>query len=491
MVSNSFPGTGKTSTARRMGKVYYDLGFLASAEVLECSATDLVGQYVGQTGPKTQKLFEKALGKVLFIDEAYRLATGHFAQEAMDEMVDCITKPTFANKLVVILAGYDADINRLMATNPGLTSRFPETMAFRPLKADECVDLLAGQLRGVKNKRGEGKLDVAVLDAPSPPFRAQLMRLFDVLAGLPNWANARDVKQIGKNIVGRIMRAGAPLTSSSTGLARRVSEACVVGEMEGMVRERAHRGQQHGANGRGGRHLFGGVPPPVASQAPGGSPPSRAAAGAGGAQGQKKPSSPPPPPPEKDEKVAKGREGSPGGGNEQRDAGVSDEVWEQLQRDRRAAEAKEREYEELAAKENELQKRIKSAEAEEKRESEERENQPADDAAPPRGMMDSDEQKKQERERRRFEKLAEKRKREEEEARRRAELQRRRKELEEIERRRKKMEEERKKEAKKQVCLRMMGVCCQGYVWRKQSGGYRCAGGAHWVSDGDIARYMM
>ena len=64
------PGTGKTSTARRMGKVYYDMGFLAKADVVECSAKDLIGEYVGQTGPKTQKLIESALGKVLFCDEA-------------------------------------------------------------------------------------------------------------------------------------------------------------------------------------------------------------------------------------------------------------------------------------------------------------------------------------------------------------------------------------------------------------------------------------
>jgi SpoVK/Ycf46/Vps4 family AAA+-type ATPase len=57
-------GTGKTTIARKMGQIYYDMGFLASAEVVECSASDLVAQYVGQTGPKTRKLLEKALGKV-------------------------------------------------------------------------------------------------------------------------------------------------------------------------------------------------------------------------------------------------------------------------------------------------------------------------------------------------------------------------------------------------------------------------------------------
>lgn len=102
----SIAGTGKTTTARKMGQVFYDMGFLSSTEVTECSASDLVGQYVGHTGPKTKKLFEKALGRVLFIDEAYRLSQGHFAQEAIDELVGITTQDKFRGKLVVILAGY-------------------------------------------------------------------------------------------------------------------------------------------------------------------------------------------------------------------------------------------------------------------------------------------------------------------------------------------------------------------------------------------------
>lgn len=62
----------------------YDMGFLATAEVVECSATDLIGQYIGHTGPKVKKQLDRGLGKVLFVDEAYRLAEGHFAKEAVD-----------------------------------------------------------------------------------------------------------------------------------------------------------------------------------------------------------------------------------------------------------------------------------------------------------------------------------------------------------------------------------------------------------------------
>ena len=75
------------------------MGILGTAEVVECSSSDMVAQYVGQTGPKTKKLFEKALGKVLFIDEAYRLGEGHFAQEAIDELVGLLTHPNFKSKL--------------------------------------------------------------------------------------------------------------------------------------------------------------------------------------------------------------------------------------------------------------------------------------------------------------------------------------------------------------------------------------------------------
>lgn len=133
-----------------MGQVYYDMGLLATHEVIETSVTDLVGQYVGQTGPKTQKVLEQALGKVLFIDEAYRLGQGRFSREAVDELVDCITKPRYAQKLIIILAGYDADINHLMSLNSGLSSRFPESIQFEPFPPSDCIQLLTRLLSKTK-----------------------------------------------------------------------------------------------------------------------------------------------------------------------------------------------------------------------------------------------------------------------------------------------------------------------------------------------------
>jgi len=150
-----FKGTGKTTTARKMGQVYYDMGFLSSTEVIECSASDLVGQYVGQTGPKTKAVFEKALGRVLFVDEAYRLGEGHFAKEAIDELVDIMTQERFRSKIVVILAGYDQDMNKLMTVNTGLSSRFPEEIVFCNMPAPRCLELLKGELKK-KNIRLDG-----------------------------------------------------------------------------------------------------------------------------------------------------------------------------------------------------------------------------------------------------------------------------------------------------------------------------------------------
>jgi hypothetical protein len=82
------------------------------------------------------------LGKVLFVDKAYRLGEGQFAKEAIDELVDSLIKPQFLGKLVVILAGYTKDMNRLLKVNPGLSSRFLEEIVFQNMTAEECLMLL-------------------------------------------------------------------------------------------------------------------------------------------------------------------------------------------------------------------------------------------------------------------------------------------------------------------------------------------------------------
>ncbi|KAL7793693.1 P-loop containing nucleoside triphosphate hydrolase protein [Trichoderma ceciliae] len=196
------PGTGKTTTARKMGKVYYDMGFLSKATVEECSATDLIGEFVGQTGPKVQKVLEKSLGRVLLIDEAYRFAEGRFAKEAIDEIVDCVTKPKYEGKLIIILAGYEHDINRLLSVNDGLTSRFPETIDFKPLEPDACFQLLVDLMRKRKTElSSKGKdMDISCLESPSTLFLSRCMATITSLTAVNGWASARDVKQLARSV---------------------------------------------------------------------------------------------------------------------------------------------------------------------------------------------------------------------------------------------------------------------------------------------------
>ena len=120
-----------------MGKVFYDIGFLLTLDVHEYSTTDLVAGYIGQTGPKIIQLLEKALGKVLFIDEAYRLGEGTFAVEVINELVNSLIKPRFVGKIIVILAGYKDSMNKLLSINQGLLSRFSEEIIFTNMELED------------------------------------------------------------------------------------------------------------------------------------------------------------------------------------------------------------------------------------------------------------------------------------------------------------------------------------------------------------------
>jgi SpoVK/Ycf46/Vps4 family AAA+-type ATPase len=190
------PGTGKTSTARKVGQIFYNMGFLSSDEVIECSASDMVGEYIGHTGPKVIELLEKALGKVLFIDEAYRLADGKFAQEAVAELVDCITKVRFANKLIIILAGYDEDIEKLMQSNRGMRSRFATEVLFRPMKPDQCLKHLTNCVAKVGIKIQE------VSEAELAPVLQQ----FAKLSASATWASGRSIESMAAKVIGHVFK---------------------------------------------------------------------------------------------------------------------------------------------------------------------------------------------------------------------------------------------------------------------------------------------
>lgn len=139
------PGTGKTTVARLLGRVFSALGLLSRPDVVEGSRADLVGEYLGQTATKTNQLVDKAVGGVLFIDEAYSLTgEGYSGGDAFGaEAVSTLLKRAEddRDKLVIVLAGYEEDMERFLARNQGLASRFTTRVAFPSYAPDELREI--------------------------------------------------------------------------------------------------------------------------------------------------------------------------------------------------------------------------------------------------------------------------------------------------------------------------------------------------------------
>ena len=140
MVFTGNPGTGKTMMARMMARIYRSLGILSKGQLVEVDRSGLVAGYVGQTAIKTQKAIEKAMGGVLFIDEAYALngrSENDFGQEAIDTVLKAMED--HRDDLVVIVAGYTDLMEKFIHSNPGLESRFNRFLLFPDYTTDEMM----------------------------------------------------------------------------------------------------------------------------------------------------------------------------------------------------------------------------------------------------------------------------------------------------------------------------------------------------------------
>ncbi len=148
MVFTGNPGTGKTTLARLVGKIYKELGILTHGEMTETDRSGLVAGYVGQTALKVKEVVEKAVGGILFIDEAYALASNgsnDFGGEAIDTLVKLMED--HRDNLVVIVAGYTEEMKRFLKSNTGLVSRFNRFIHFPDYSTQELVDILDGMAK--------------------------------------------------------------------------------------------------------------------------------------------------------------------------------------------------------------------------------------------------------------------------------------------------------------------------------------------------------
>jgi hypothetical protein len=358
-----------------------------------------------------------------------RLSEAHFAKEAMDELVGLLTQERFRGKMVVILAGYDQEMNSLMAVNPGLSSRFPEEVVFRNLSTAECLQVLAKQLR--KANIHPGQLE----DSASPEY-AEMNDLIQELSRVPSWGNARDLITLSKKMITLVLGSITDSLDDELTLAGEDAVSC--------TRQMLAALQERSANVPKIKQLdpFSNFPGPSL-------PP---------------PNDPPPPP--SIHTTTKTATAAPAIKKEHpsdgRDPGVSDAVWLQLQADKAAAEkAAQLWEEELRAMEQKRQEAIQR-EAAEKAFAKKLAEKQAKDAAEAAEL-------KRQREEARLRELRAKAERDRIAAM--------------LEQKRQEEMRKRQQEAKAQAKLRQMGVCVAGFQWIKQPSGYRCAGGSHFVGN--------
>jgi len=199
------PGTGKTTVARLYGRLLTALGMLRSGHLVEADRGVMVGEYVGHTAPRTTEVFRKALGGVLFIDEAYSLvppgASNDFGQEAVATLVKLMED--HRDEVVVIVAGYPDEMGRFIASNPGLASRFSRTLHFEDYAPQELVEIVRTQC------------DKHEYELPDST-RSALLGYFEGLPRGTGFGNGRTARQVFQQMTERQAQRVADLVDPST-----------------------------------------------------------------------------------------------------------------------------------------------------------------------------------------------------------------------------------------------------------------------------------
>lgn len=523
------PGTGKTTVASKMAKMLNAFGVLASDHVVITSALDLTGEYVGQSKKVIEGKMEEARGGVLFIDEAYKMGEGSYGDEVMVKLLGMLTEPEYNNgKTIVILAGYQRDMDRMLSRNAGMASRFNERIHFADWSEEQCANLV--EVMGIHEKPIPFHFDGNVKSIIKAGFRKLLQR--------PNWANARDSESMYKYLKksrdrrrSREMEANLipPQKTPDNFLLFTDEDAkdavamflrnrpgvSTTSQYDQLQQQMANNYYNNNNNNNEGPTAedsgFANNDPP---------PPPPPSFGIASAKNSAK-EAPPSPPASDDE--ADEPEPDLGEESENEDAGddgdsgdatFTKEEKALMARDHaaylarvkaEAAEAKALHDREAAlAATLERLKREAAEEAQrmkEQHEEEMRQLQAAREAQLAEmarlAKLEADEKLRKAKEAEMERKRLELEEQEREKAR--QELERKREEARRILQEKKKLEAEqaaakkrleelrqKEVEAKKQEVIQTLGMCAVGFAWKKESGGYRCCGGGHFIRDDEV-----
>ena len=190
MVFLGNPGTGKTTVARLIVDILYNLKYIKQNKLIEVSSKDLVAEYVGQTAVKTMNVVEKAMGGILFIDEAYALAVKNnensFNAEAIATLIKAMED--YRDDLVVIFAGYTKEMQDFLDSNSGIVSRIGYTLEFDDYTNEELIEIF----KGMVTKAG------FTLEEDAIP---EVERLINENRGMKNFGNARFIRNVYERTV--------------------------------------------------------------------------------------------------------------------------------------------------------------------------------------------------------------------------------------------------------------------------------------------------
>jgi len=197
MIFKGNPGTGKTTVARIMAKMFKNMGILSKGHLIEVERADLVGEYIGYTAQKTREQIKKALGGILFIDEAYSLLRGgekDFGRESIDALVKAMED--YKDDFILILAGYSLEMEAFILANPGLHSRFPIQLSFDDYSLEQLIeiaDVMVKERDYILSPGAKHKLKQIIIEEKANPLR--------------NFSNARLVRNwIEKGIRNQAVR---------------------------------------------------------------------------------------------------------------------------------------------------------------------------------------------------------------------------------------------------------------------------------------------